>query len=112
MERGFLERLLREARVEGVLEALTERLAPSDLQSLMLEVYSRVAAKGTPKKLVDQYERDRFVRPSVVDVRILGELDRIAWQLLPSGYQALELSPLCPLGTNSVVATVSQNKVV
>ena len=78
----------------------------------MLEVYSRVARKSTPKKLVDQYERDRFVRPSVVDVRILGELDRIAWKLLPPGYQVLELSPLCPLGTSSVVAPVHQNKVV
>jgi hypothetical protein len=109
---GFLERLVREAGVDDLLEALTVRLAPSDLQSLMLELYSRVANKRTPKKLVDQHERDPFVRHSVVDVRVLGELDRIAWSLLPPGYQALELSPLCPLGTSSVVATVNQNKVV
>ena len=112
MASGFLERLVREAGVADILERLTERLAPSDLQSLMLEVYSRVAAKSTPKKLLDQYERDRFVRPSVVDARVLGELDRIAWQTLPAEYGVLELSPLCPLGTSSVVATVNQNKVV
>jgi len=109
---GFLERLVREAGVGDLLEALTARLPPSDLQSLMLAVYSRVASRSTPSKLVDQYQRDRFVRPSVVDVRILGELDRIAWACLPSGYQALELSPLCPLGTSSVIAPVHQNKVV
>jgi hypothetical protein len=109
---GFLERLVREAGVEGLLDALTERLVPSDLQSLMLEVYSRIAAKGSPKRLLEQYQRDRFVRPAAVDVRVLAELDRIAWSQLPPGYQALELSPLCPLGTSSLVATVNQNKVV
>jgi hypothetical protein len=109
---GFLERLVREAGVDDLLEALTARLAPSDLQSLMLTVYSRVASKSTPRRLVEQYERDRFVRPAEVDVRILGELDRIAWSLLPTGYRAMELSPLCPLGTSSVVAPVNQNKVV
>jgi hypothetical protein len=112
VSKGFLDRLVRESGVDDLLEALTVRLTPSDLQSLMLEVYSRIASKGTPGKLVNQYERDRFVRPAEVDVRVLGELDRIAWSLLPPGYQALELSPLSPLGTCSVVATVNQNKVV
>ena len=79
MSNGFLERLVREAGAGDLQEALTARLPPSDLQSLMLAVYSRVASKSTPSKLVDQYQRDRFVRPSVVDVRVLGELDRIAW---------------------------------
>lgn len=112
MASGFLGRLVREAGVADILERLTERLAPSDLQSLMLEVYARVAAKSTPKKLLDQYERDRFVRPSAVDARVLAELDRIAWKTLPAEYGVLELSHLCPLGTSSVVATVHQNKVV
>jgi hypothetical protein len=94
------------------LGGLTERLAPSDLQSLMLEVYARVAARGTPKRLLEQYEKDRFVRPSVVDARILSQLDRIAYETLPGDYHVLELSPLCPLGSCSVVATVNQNKIV
>jgi hypothetical protein len=112
VSKGFLERLVRESGVDDLLEALTARLAPSDLRSLMLTVYSRVASKSPPSKLLDQYESDRFVRPAEVDVRALGELDRIAWSLLPPGYEARELSPLCPLGTCSVVAPVSQNKVV
>ncbi len=43
---------------------------------------------------------------------MLVEVDRLAWSLLPDGYEPLELSPLCPLGTNSTIASVSQNKVV
>jgi hypothetical protein len=112
MSNGFLARLVRQVGVTDIVERLTERLVPSDLQSLMLEVYSRVAAKGTPKKLLDQYERDRFVRPAAVDMRVLGQLERLALGALPDEYQAIELSPLCPLGTSSVVATVHQSKVV
>jgi hypothetical protein len=108
----FLERLVRDVGGKSILEGLTERLAPSDLQSLMLEVYARVAAKGTPKRLLDQYEKDRFVRPSVVDPRVLNELDRIAYETLSTEYRVLELSPLCPLGACSIVATVNQNKIV
>ncbi|MBK7859358.1 MAG: hypothetical protein IPJ65_12195 [Archangiaceae bacterium] len=109
---GLLTRLLRETGVANLVEVLTERLTPSDLQSLMLEIYARVAGRSTPRKLLEQYQRDRFVRPAVVDPRVLGELDRVGWSALPAEYVPLELSPLCPLGTASAVATVSQNKVV
>jgi hypothetical protein len=106
------ERLRREAGVPDLVEVLTGRLAPSDLQSLLLDVYARLASKVTPAQLLQQHEQNRFVAPSPSDVRLLAEVDRAAWELLPDGYLPLELSPLCPLGTSSAIATVSQNKVV
>lgn len=109
---GLIDRVEREAGVSGLLEVLAERLAPTDLQSLLLEVYARRARAGSPGRLLEQYQKNRFVTPSEIDPRRLGEIDRLAWKLLPEGYVPLELAPLCPLGTNSVVATVSQNKVV
>ena len=109
---GWSERLKREAGVPDLLEVLTERLAPSDLQSLLLEVYARLASKVRPAQLLQQQEQNRFVAPSPADARLLAEVDRMAWGLLPDGYLPLELSPLCPLGTNSAIATVSQHKVV
>jgi hypothetical protein len=112
MTEELLKRIQREAGVPNLVEILTERLAPSDLQSLMLEVYSRSATKISPSRLLAQYEHSRFVTPSAADPRLVAEIDRLAWRLLPEGYLPLELAPLCPLGTNSVVASVSQNKVV
>jgi hypothetical protein len=109
---GWSERLRREAGVPDLVEVLAERLAPSDLQSLLLEVYARLASKVRPAQLLQQHEQNRFVAPSPVDARLLTEVDRVAWALLPEGYLPIELSPLCPLGTNSAIATVSQNKVV
>jgi hypothetical protein len=112
MSHRFRDRLIRESGVSDIVACLTERLSPSDLQSLLLDVYAHIAARRSPKKVLDQYEQDRFVRPSIADPRVLGELDRVAWSLLPSEYQPIEQSPLCPIGTCTAVATVSQNKIV
>jgi hypothetical protein len=112
MASKLVERIQRQAGTPNLVEILAEQLAPSDLSSLMLEVYSRSSRRISAGRLLQQYERNRFVAPSTVDPRLLVEFDRLAWRLLPAGFVPLELAPLCPLGTNSVVASVSQNKVV
>src|SRR5436305_1563893 len=58
---------------------------------------------------IAQYERKRFVRLSAADPRALVELDRLAFSLASPPFEPVELSPVCPLGTNSVVAPVDQN---
>ncbi len=112
MDNPIVERILREAGTPDLLETLTQRLEPSDLQSLLLAVY-RERAKGTsPAALLRHYRQNRFVQPATLDPRKLLEFDRLAFALLPPGFEPLELSPVCPLGTNSVVATVDQNNAV
>jgi hypothetical protein len=108
----IIERILAAAGSPDLLEVLAERLSPADLQSLLLEVYSRRAARLTPGDLLRQYERDRFVAPSPVAPERQLEFDRMAYGLLPPGYAAVELAPVAPLGASSAVATVSQNKVL
>jgi len=112
MNDPVLERIQREAGVPELMEVLVERLTPTDLQSLLLEVYRRRALRVQPSQLLERYERDRFVRPSDLAPGELADFERLVWSLLPEHYTAIELSPLCPLGTNSTVATVDQNKAV
>ena len=112
MNERLIARIERAAGVSNLLDVLTKRLPPTDLQSLLLEVYVRLAKKSSARQVLEQYEANRFVSPSAADPRKLVELDRLALSLLPDGYIPLELSPLCPLGTTSVVGPVSQNKVV
>jgi hypothetical protein len=95
-----------------LIDVLVERLNPTDLQSLLLEVYRRRAVEVKPGQLLERYERDRFVRPSDLAPQVAADFDRLVWSLLPDHYTAVELSPVCPLGTNAAVATVDQNKVV
>ena len=108
----MIERIQREAGVPDLLEALVERLTPTDLQSLLLEVYRRRSDRVKPSQLLERYMHDRFVRPSALQPARVTELDRLVWSLLPDQYTAVELSPVCPLGTTAAVATVDQNKVV
>src|SRR5438445_5008922 len=105
----IIERIEREARVPDLADILTNRLAPTDLQSLLLEVYGRRAKKREPKLLVEDHVSNRFTRPSVSSPRRLLEWDRIAFSRLPKVFQPIELSPVCPLGTVSALSPISQD---
>ncbi len=108
----ILNRILRKAGNADLVETLAERLTPTELQSLLLEVYRRQAAGLEPANLLQTYERDRFVKPCHVDPVIMLEIDRLAFSLLDETFQPLELSPVCPLGSSSAIATVNQDKVL
>src|SRR5215469_4018320 len=108
----ILERIQPEAGIPELVDVLVERLSPTDLKSLMLEVYRRRTRKVKPGQLLEQYEQDRFVRPSDLAPEVMSNFERLMWSLLPDRYTAIELSPVCPLGTNTAVATVDQNDVL
>ena len=78
---------------------------------MLLGVAEQRAAQRTPANLQQQWEKDRFVCPAYIDQRTLNELDG---HLLgaASGFDAVELSPLAPLGSCSAIALASQNKIV
>jgi hypothetical protein len=78
---------------------------------LLLDVAEQRAAQLGPANLLRQWEKDRFVSPAYIDQRTLNELDG---HLLAAAadFEALELSPLAPLGTCSAIALASQNKIV
>lgn len=91
--------------------ALVERLPASELWSLLLEVMAHRAGRRTPAELLRQWQRDRFTAPAVVDQRALVELD--GHLLAAAGrFEAIELSPLAPLGACSAVGPGSQNRIV
>ncbi len=101
-----LARIERATGVPDLAQLLAERLVPSDLTSLLLEVARLRAAQLEPAGLLRQYERDRFVRPSESDT---SETERVALSLVPEDFERVELSPLAPFGTGSVLAGVSQD---
>jgi hypothetical protein len=108
MDERILKRIDRAAGVDDLAGAL-ERLAPTDLQSLLLEVHRRRAGRLAPKDVLRQYEESRFVAPAGASPSRLLELERRALSLLPPGYEALELAPVAPLGTAAVLGGVSQD---
>jgi hypothetical protein len=106
---GIMERIEHAAGVSGLASILADRLAPTDLQSLLLEVYKLRVEKRTPANVLLDYKSDRFVQPSPTSPTRLIAWEQISGSLLPESFSAITLSPICPLGTNSVVAHVDQN---
>lgn len=96
---------------DAAYAALAQGLAASELWSLLLGIAEQRAAQRSAAQVQQQWEKDRFVCPAYIDQRTLNQLDA---HLLAaaSAFEALELSPLAPLGSCSAVALASQNKIV
>jgi hypothetical protein len=67
------------------------------------------AARRRPVELLKQFSRDGFVTPLFLDQRTLHRLDGLALEAA-ADYEALQLSPVAPLGVCSVVAPTSQDR--
>jgi hypothetical protein len=95
----------------GTYDALTHALPASRLWSLLLEVLETRAAARGPAALIEQWERDRFVEPGIVDQRSALEIDR---HLLAAAaaFESIELSPVAPLGVCSIMGRASQHKIL
>src|SRR5678816_2582712 len=88
---------------EAAYAALARGMPASEVWSLLLSALRERAEQRTARSLTEQWERDRFVQLSYIDQRTLLELDS---QLLAAAadFEAVELSPLAPLGSTSSVA--------
>ena len=106
---NMIERIEREAGVAGLVSILANDIPPTDLQSLLLEVYRIRADKRTPAEVLLDYKSNRFVQPSLASPIRLAAWEQICYSCLPEPTTAITLSPLCPMGTNSVVSPVDQN---
>jgi hypothetical protein len=95
----------------GTREALA-RLPPTDLQTLLIDVARTRAGQVTPAGVLRRWQHDRFVRPAAADPRGVAAVEARLWQLLPTEFTGVELSPVAPLGTCTAVAPLSQNRVV
>jgi len=107
----IIDRILKRYNISG-FEAMVKEMPLSDLQSLLIEIYNQRAKAITAKELLEQYKKNRFVQHSKLSSNCFLEFDQLAYQLLPKDFQILELSPVCPLGSISVMTPNSQNTVL
>ena len=92
-------------------DRLADGLSGSEFQSLLLEVMHARALARSAKDLVAQYGRDPFCAPAPVDLRAMLTIDS---HLLAAAerFEAIELSPVAPMGACSVVGPTHQNRVL
>ncbi|GAB3326517.1 hypothetical protein GCM10027299_25630 [Larkinella ripae] len=107
------EKILRRINRPDLLHVLSDELTPSELNSLLLEVYDRQTQRLSPAGLLQQYQKNRFVKPADVPVMGLRELENRLLQIFETfQFKPVELSPVAPLGSCSVVATADQKKIL
>src|SRR5512138_196706 len=109
---SITDRVERELGVPGIVSLLAERLEPTDLQSLLLDVYRRVAKRRPVASMLTEYRTNRFVRPSAFSPVEMLEWDRVAFSVLPSDFDAVDLSPVCPLGASAMLGGLAQDRAV
>ena len=110
--RRIIRRIEREVAVPNLSEILAERIKPTDLQSLLLEVYKARVKRRNPRAVFWDYASNSFTLPSRCDPVLLLEWDRIAFSHLPDGFHVVELSPVSPIGSVSRMAPISQDWVL
>jgi hypothetical protein len=96
---------------EDLFRRLATELAGSELQSLLLEIVRQRSRARAPAEVLAQFKQDRFVTPAALDLRESLAIDT---HLLAAaeGFEAIELAPVTPLGTSSVVAVTDQHRVL
>lgn len=92
-------------------ERLATGLSGSQFQSLALEVIQARATARTHPDVLTQFERDAFCRPAAVDPRTALGIDA-EFFAAAAEFEAIELSPVAPLGTCSTLALTHQNRVL
>jgi len=75
----------------------------------LLELARRQAGRRRRADLLNQWGRDGFVAPSPLDQRVMHRLDGLALDAA-EGFEALQLSPVAPLGVCSVITPTSQDR--
>lgn len=105
----IIERIEREVGIPGLASILANKLSPTDLQSILLEVYRIRSSRIQPSAILSSFEANRFVQPSGISPTSLLKWEQTIFAHLPQEFQPILLSPVCPLGTNSVIAPVDQN---
>lgn len=112
MTQNIINGIVSKINVPNLIELLVDRLSFGELQSLLLKTYELKTKKKQYIELLREYKSNRFTKPSDIDPIIQRNLELDIFSLLPEHFELLELSPLTPIGTSSVLTGINQNNVV
>ena len=108
----ILHRILRKSGDEGILSKLNA-LSPSELQTLLMEVFASRSSRVSPPQLLKEYQGNRFVKPAEIDALAYLQMELQTLTLAREmGIEPAILSPAGQLYSCSAMAPVSHNKVL
>lgn len=109
----IIQKIEEKLGIPDLVTQMDEKLSNSEINSLLMELFSRKAARMQPAELLRQFSQNRFCTPSPLQTIPLKQYE-IEWltHVQQSGFHPVTLSPLAPLGNCSAMGPVHQNKVV
>ncbi len=108
MNDRIARRISKDLGQDDLTELLAENLSGSELHSLLLAVYKRRVSKIDASQLT---RLSPVTKPCDLDGRLLNKLECTALDAA-IGFEAIELSPLSPLGAVKVLAGLDQGNVL
>ena len=107
----IVEKLLKEGKITMEV-LLSGRVKFKHLKSLLLKLFEMIVSRYTARDLLSRYNMSRFVHPCRLNQREMLKFDSLIYQVVPDKFEAVELSLVNPLGTNSILTSVSQKNVL
>jgi hypothetical protein len=112
MTQKIISRITNKIQIPRIIDILVENLSFGELQSLLLKTFELKIKNKNTSNIFRDYQSNRFVKPSDVSPVSHRKLELAIFSLLPLDFELIDLSPMAPLGTSSVLTTVHQNNVV
>ena len=113
MKKDIIENIAQKTGIDNLVELVAERLSGSDLNSLLMAVFSETTCNITPALLLNRYRGNRFVQPAATNMVNLLKMEVQVLELLQKhSFEPIELPPVAQLGTCSVLGPVDQKKII
>jgi hypothetical protein len=113
MQSAIVTKILQRIGQPDLVRILTEDLTGTELNTVLLDVFSDTSSKLSAPQLLNRYQTNRFVKPADLPALELKRMELDVLELFNRlSFEPIELSPVSVLGSCSVVATADQNKIL
>ena len=112
-QKVILEKILRHLGSGSIVQELVDNLTMGQLTTLLLYVFSEKSRKLKAHEMAKLYSENRFVKASALSPIKLRKVETKIFELAQKRHiEAVELSPVAPLGSASVFGHINQNNVL
>lgn len=108
MSEQIAQRIIRDLGEGDLVELLSEKLSGAELHSLLLTVLKRGVGKIESSDLT---RPNKVTQSCNLDGRLLNEVECVSYSIAPQ-FEAIELSPLAPLGAIATLTGLDQGNVL
>ena len=105
-------RIIKKERISEISDLLTGKIEPTDLQSLLLTLYENLVQRMKIRDVINQYRQNRFIQPCDLSQKELLGFDSLIFRVVPEEFESTELSPVSPLGANSLLTKINQKNIL